>query len=157
MTSGAVYGALLRFEAEGIKDALDFAWGMRAVARLFFGLPASMAGTYAIARLVIPAMTLRVTETGSFLSALNPIGVLGFILKNLGAYVLTTAILFLILPVASTVILPIAAPLIAVLGLGALFWLVLPIAGEVFYLRLVWAHALVTMRLGVDTASSHNT
>lgn len=148
VTSGAVYGAYLRFEAEGVNDALDFAWGMRTVAPVILGLPVAMAAIYAIARLVIPAMTLRVAETGSFLSAFNPIGVLGFIFQHLGAYVLTTMLLFVIMLVASTVIVPISAPLVALLGIGALFgWFVLSLVR--FYIRLVWAHALVTMRLGM--------
>jgi len=149
VTSGAVYGAYVRFEAEGFRDALDFAWGMRTIAPIIVGLPASMAGIYAIARLVIPAMTLRVAETGSFFSAFNPIGVLGFIFRHLGAYVLTTVILFLVLLLASTVILPIAAPLVAVAGLGALFgWFFMSLVR--FYLRLVWAHSLVCMRRTAD-------
>lgn len=156
VTSGALVLAYRQFEADGFGDVLQFARGVYVAAPLILGLAAGMASIYALARLLIPAMTLRVTETGSFFSAFNPIGVLGFIFKNLGAYVLTTAMIFVILMVASTVILPIAAPLIAVMGLGALFgWFFLSLMR--FYLRLVWAHALATMRLGADTALSQNT
>jgi hypothetical protein len=152
VTSGALYGAYLRFEAEGIKDALDFAWGLKTAAPLIFGLPASMAAVYAVARLVVPAMTLRVAETRSFFSALNPVGVLGFIFKHLGAYVMTTALLFVLFLVMSTIIIPASAPFIAVLGLGALFgWFALSVVR--FYIRLVWAHALIAMRKGSQDIS----